>query len=770
MGQTEENNTLMTGASADKEKGMVAAMGTRKGFTFGEREKGTWGKAKPEKVRVPKIKIKDIKPGKIKPERIRPAREGSRREGSAWNMLGKASIMGTLLKAFLVPIILIIILGSISYITASNTIKNKVEESSRNTISAVGMYGELLAGNVSSKALEEVIGGNLSAYYEIYYKIEDAQAMQYWRDAKKDLLQMKASVRYIYSYHIIPEKGTYLTSLSASMGDNPWQGFMDSEEGKYLQDNSMQSTAWLGYHSYLDKQLSISQDRYAAVFYQKFPKTNAYLVLDLTTEAVEEMLKEMDFGENSIKALISQDGREIIRRQSGDADVKMENGDGGPVFTDKEFYITSRGQTEAGSEYVEYEGEKYLYVYAPMGKTGMMLCGLIPQDNIVKEVRSIRNLSIIMIIFASVIAFVIGSRIAMGISGTVKLMTSGMDKVAEGDLTQEFRIKRKDEFSLLARGMNDMLSSMRVLMADMQKFGNKVKEMADGVAEKSDIINTSIREISTAVDDVAAGAQRQAKEADVSNHMMTGFAEKVDGICAGTDDMGNTIDKATTAVEQGRIIVDELNRKSETTVSITKTLVENINNVQERSSAIEGFIDTINSIAKQTNLLSLNASIEAARAGENGRGFMVVAEQIRKLADESMQAGRNIKKIVESILATTEKTAESAREAETIVFEQAGALQETIEVFGEINECVETLVNGLKDIADNMQLMSGEKEQVQDSISHISIVTEQAAVVTEEITSTLDKQVKIVSDLAKNVELLKQEADALDQSISRFVV
>lgn len=221
---------------------------------------------------------------------------------------------------------------------------------------------------------------------------------------------------------------------------------------------------------------------------------------------------------------------------------------------------------------------------------------------------------------------------------------------------------------------------------------------------------------------------------------------------------------------QGRIIVDELNKKSETTVSITKILVENINDVQEQSSAIEGFVDTINSIAKQTNLLSLNASIEAARAGENGRGFMVVAEEIRKLADESMQAGKNIKKIVESILATTEKTTESAREAETIVFEQAGALQETIEVFGEINQCVEILVNGLKDIADNMQMMSGEKEQVQNSISHISIVTEQAAVATEEITSTLDKQVKIVSDLAKNVELLKQEADALDQSISRFVV
>lgn len=107
------------------------------------------------------------------------------------------------------PIVLIIILGSVSYITASNTIKEKVEESSRNTISAVGMYGELLAGNVSSKALEMVVGENLSSYYEVYYKTDDIRAMQYWRDAKKDLIQMNASVQYIYSFHVIPEEGIF---------------------------------------------------------------------------------------------------------------------------------------------------------------------------------------------------------------------------------------------------------------------------------------------------------------------------------------------------------------------------------------------------------------------------------------------------------------------------------------------------------------------------------------------------------------------------------
>ncbi len=342
--------------------------------------------------------------------------------------------------------------------------------------------------------------------------------------------------------------------------------------------------------------------------------------------------------------------------------------------------------------------------------------------------------------------------------------------MSEGDLTQRFEIKRKDEFALLANGLNDMMASMRTLMTDMKKFGNQVKEMADGVAMKSDTIDTSIKEISRAVDDVASGTQMQAKDADKSNEKMTDFAEKVDSACEGADDMGNTIDRATAAVGQGRIIVDELSEKTETTVEITKILVENINDVQERSAEIEGFIDAINSIARQTNLLSLNASIEAARAGENGRGFAVVAEEIRKLADESMQAGKSIKNIVENIVETTKKTTDSAKEAETIVFAQADALKETVEVFGEINTCVESLVNGLKDIADSMREINVEKDMVQESIRNISVVSEQAAVATEEVTAALDGQVKIISDLTEDVELLKKEADALDKSISRFIL
>lgn len=752
-------------------------MGTEKRTVFRKKEKRQEPAEKKNDKKIgAKIFTKPLKSkadaGKTTEAKVtngKPEKKKFDKKNFKFKLPKNTGIMGTLIKAFLVPIVLIIILGLVSYMTASSTIKNKVEESSKSTISAMSMYCDLMTSTVSSKALELVSSEDLSAYYETYYKkTNDSKAMTYWRNGRKDLLKVKASVQYLYSYTIIPEGGTFLTSVSSGLGDDAYAKFMESPEGKYFVENPTQKTAWFGYHTFLDQQLGISEDRYGLAFYQKFLKANAYLVFDITTESIEEMLNEMDLGENSIKALIAQDGREIIRVQKDGKGVALESE--GAVFTDKDYYTRSLNAEEAGLEYIEYNGDTWLYLYAPVGKTGIMLCGLIPEDNIVQEVHFIRNLCIIMVLLACVIAFVIGSRIASGMSKSVKVITKGLDKVAGGDLTIAFDMKRKDEFGLLAKGLNDMLESMRTLMTDMKKFGNQVKAMADGVAMKSDTINTSVREISLAVDEVAAGAQHQAHEADSSNGKMGVFAEKVDSVSVGAGDMSNTIDKATAAVEQGRVIVDELNKKSETTVAITKVLVDNINDVQERSAAIEGFVDTINSIAGQTNLLSLNASIEAARAGENGRGFAVVAEEIRKLADESMRAGKNIKDIVGNIVETTKKTTDSAKEAETIVFAQAAALEETIQVFGEINQCVDTLVNGLKDIVDSMQMINGEKELVQDSIRSISVISEEAAVATEEVTATLDEQVKIVADLAKDVELLRKEADALDQSISKFIV
>lgn len=678
----------------------------------------------------------------------------------------KRSIKGTLMKAFMVPVLLIVILGTVSYITASDTIKSKVEESSKSNVLAMSMYCDLLLNNVSSKSLEKVTGSTMTSYYEAFFKQEGAEGTKLWNDAKTDLIQTCASVSYIYSYHIIPEKGEPITSSSQKIGKDAYQGFMESNEGKAIAEQKLKK-GWFGYHSWIDEELSISADRYALTFIQRFSSANTYLVLDVKMETVDEILARIDLGNNAIKALIAPDGREIVRIQQEDGDIKFEGNDGQVVFSDKDFYTESRN-AEEGCKYVENAGKKYLYVYAPVGNTGVMLCGLVPQENIVGEIQFIRNLSIFMVVFAAIIAFIIGSKIASGIGRTLFDVTKNLNEVAKGDFTQVFRVKRKDEFEILSKGLNDMLSGMQSIIENMRKFGNGVVKMADGVAGRSNVIKDAIKDISIAVDEVTDGMQDQVGVVETGNNKMADFAEKIRSVCNKAENMEGTIYETTEAAKQGDEIVNDLHGKSELTIEITKVLVGQINHVQQKSSEIENFVTIISRIAEQTNLLSLNASIEAARTGEKGRGFAVVAEEIRKLADESMQAGKHIKEVVANVVILTGQTASAAKEAENIIFSQTDLLEEAINIFSKINNCVEVLIDGIKNIAKSIQEVDRDKEQIQEVIDNVSSVTEQTAASMGEITATLDGQVKTVAALADEITLLKEDAVKLEHMIDKF--
>ena len=725
---------------------------------------------KEKKIKLPKLS-KLPKTDKVKKQKKEAARPDFKKMLAGLKNLGgsnKKSIFSTLLVAFMVPVVLMIALGVVSYRTASSGIVDKYKESAQSTVSAVGDYFNLVCTNISNKAVEMITNSDVGDYYDKYYGKQESKALETFRSAKSDIGNAKSTNKNIYSCTVIPEGGAYLSTLSGGMTETPVADFSNTAEGQYFAANSTQRNRWLGYQTYLDDNMQSKQEKYAMVYYQKFSNSDAYLVMSLDISVAEKMLGEIDFGKGSVKALVTADGREVAFEQKTDnpaeadavSDEKEEAADAKQWFVGSDFYESTKEAEEPGYMDVKINGKKYVYIYTPVGNTKAMICTLIPQSNVLGQVGSIKYITIFMVILAAGAALVTGFVISTGISKTVREMSGGLAKVAQGDLTQDFTTKRQDEFK----------ESMRGLMRDMKQFGSKVTGLAENVSDKTGVINTSMQDIARAMDEVAGGVQGQAEDTESSNENMISFSENITTVTEKTSHMGQTADKAIEAVEQGRVIVQELSGKSDTTVSLTRVLVDDIDAVQKNSEEIKSFVDVINSIAGQTNLLSLNASIEAARAGEAGRGFAVVAEEIRKLADQSKESGNKIHEIVKKIGETADKTTASAREAESMVNEQARALQETVNVFEMIQDCVGELVEGIRLITQRLEESMLEKDKVESSLQNIASVSEEVAASTQEVTATLGEQVSVVQTLKEEVELLRSDALELDKSIERFKI
>ena len=738
---------------------------------------------KEKKIKLPKLP-KLPKTAKVKKQKKEAARPDFKEMlAGLKNLRGsnKKSILGTLLVAFMVPVVLMITLGVVSYHTASSGIVDKYKESAQSTVSAVGDYFNLVCTNISNKALEMITNSDVGDYYDKYYGKQESKALETFRSAKSDIGNAKSTNKNIYSCTVIPEAGAYLSTLSGGMTETPMADFSNTAEGQYFVANSTQRNRWMGYQTYLDDNMQSKQEKYAMVYYQKLSKSDAYLVMSLDISVAEKMLGEMDFGKGSVKALVTYDGREVAFEQKtdnpaeadGEKAASAEEDEAAAVkqwFVGSDFYESTKEAEEAGYMDVKIDGKKYVYIYTPVGNTKAMICTLIPQSNVLGQVGSIKYITIFMVILAAGAALVTGFVISTGISKTVREMSGGLAKVAQGDLTQDFATKRQDEFKELTGSLNAMIESMRGLMRDMKQFGSKVTGLAEDVSDKTGAINTSMQDIARAMDEVAGGVQGQAEDTESSNENMISFSENITTVTEKTSHMGQTADKAIEAVEQGRVIVQELSGKSDTTVSLTRVLVNDIDAVQKNSEEIKSFVDVINSIAGQTNLLSLNASIEAARAGEAGRGFAVVAEEIRKLADQSKESGNKIHEIVKKIGETADKTTASAREAESMVNEQARALQETVNVFGMIQDCVGELVEGIRLITQRLEESMLEKDKVENSLQNIASVSEEVAASTQEVTATLGEQVSVVQTLKEEVEMLRSDALELDNSIEKFKI
>lgn len=442
---------------------------------------------------------------------------------------------------------------------------------------------------------------------------------------------------------------------------------------------------------------------------------------------------------------------------------------GTPISDKYSFWEEAKAKGEGFLSY-EYEGNSEFSAFTTNPDTGWFILTSFKALELEEDTSSIRNSTIIVSLIVTLIAVVIASFIGKKYSRQLSGIQKGFARVSDGDMTVRIRTKGSDEFAELGESFNQMLERISDLISSVVSSADVVTATSDRLAEQSSDVNRAVSEVARAVDDVSRGSVSQAEEAMSGLQEMEGMSAQLDGIATHSKEMNDISDFAKSLSKQGFEIIDSLTEKSEKTMAATDEVSATVDDMYSSSMQISDISDTLASITSQTNLLALNAGIEAARAGEAGRGFSVVANEIRKLAEESRVSTEEIKLIIDGIQSKASSVASSIKVTRDTVAEQDSAVGDTREIFDKILRAVETLSAKVSEVVAAVESTNKNKVRLLGIIQGVSSISEQGAAAAEEVTASTEEINANMEEFTRYAEELKTLAQGLDAEVKKFRV
>lgn len=766
-------------------------------------------------------------------------------------VLPQFCIQTKLIGCYLIPVMLIVILGIVSYSRSSGALNDNYESAVSQTMNMANEYFTFALSNIESDMNTILSDSELSTYYSGEYSTNDAQ--QKTRDdlkKKYDALQEKinsltpgttAYYKTYYDYATIKDefeeadeiltdasdgktnvynsfnqsisnkvaanqfigniyivKGGYNTFSSQSKlrgqedktkedieakrdihakGEEIYSAFLDTDLGKKV---SMDATSyyWVGSGSMpdLDKLLLVEPSSYILrVAHDVSSTTDAAMIVDIKKDAILDILTNFNLGEGSYVGIITPDnqemvveGKDITKEEEGKSKTQ-NNVVKESIYKDQDFYKDAlKSEKNSGKDYVRYNGKTYLFTYEKIGRSGIMLCSMVPQSVIVAQANSIRVLTLVMVIISCIIAMIVGTLISKGFSKSINLSIKELAKVSKGDLTVEFRTNRRDEFALLYGSCNDMLANIRGLIMEVESVYDALSVSLNKVNTSSTTFSETTKDIQTSVHEIETGVGEQTESATDCLNEMDSLFTKINVVNDNTNEIGSIAASTQVAINSGLTSMDNLNAKTKSTTDITDSVIQTIKELSVHSKNIGQIVNSINDIAEETNLLSLNASIEAARAGAAGKGFSVVATQIRKLADQCLASAGKISNIVTEITETTKEAVNTAQTAEEIVDEQVEAVAATARSFQTLKQRIEKLSEYLESIQSSSKDMEASGSSTLNSMENISAILEETLASVTSVANVTDKQSEALTSLDDASSQLMIRAERLGDAISKF--
>lgn len=432
--------------------------------------------------------------------------------------------------------------------------------------------------------------------------------------------------------------------------------------------------------------------------------------------------------------------------------------------------VLQEGQAYTGE--AEILGTPYITTYIPlMGPEnkpiGVLFAGEKRSDALAARnqlIYTVGSMAAIVLIVTALVALLLARKI----SKPIKELTKTAGLVANGDLTLAVPVTSNDEIGELASDFNQMTSKLKDLISGINGLAQSVAASAQELNANADQSAQAADQVAASIVDVAHGAQQQmsaishtsatAQEITASIQHVAGNAESVAAASAKTlqaaKDGGNQVETAVTQIARIEVIVTQSSAK--------------VGRLGQRSDEIGRFVDTISSIAAQTNLLALNAAIEAARAGEAGRGFSVVAEEVRQLAEESQRAAKQISVLVGEIQAETKAAVEAMKEGAEQVAVGSTVVNRAGASFQSIVALIDKVTGQVHDISAEIQQIAYASKEIVTSVQAIDEISRHASAEAQTVSAATEEQSASMQEIASASNSLAQLAQQMQDALTRF--
>lgn len=680
-----------------------------------------------------------------------------------------AKILGSirikLIVCFLVPVFFIIVLGVSAYKSSSKAITKTFTDATITSVEKTGEYYDLILKNIEDKAVSLSVDTQIRDYYAGKYSndvIEDGKA---YKAVRSQVATMANSDRFIDNIFLISSTGKPINSFGTFDNENDtYKNFSETPEAELI-DTNENTNLWTGYHSFVDEHLDIAKNKYAITLSRQLlnasGKPIGYLYIDVSMNVITDSMKTLDLPNNSYIAFVAQDGREITR----DGEVAE------PIFTSlKEFQNIQNNEKTSEHHTVTYKGKKHEFIYTMVGDTGAYVCVMIPSSYLLEQSNSIKALTFILVAVATIIAAAIGVFIAYGFGKAIADMINTLSKASNGDLTAKVEHIRKDEFGILSNSINSMISSLKEVINKATKVGQTVVNSTRNVSDNTKHLLISSKNISVAISEIQQGNVQQAEDSEQCMRITDELANQINMVHENSIAIEEIAVTTKSVVRDGINEMDKLTYVTNENIRVTDNTIMNIEELERESMVITDIITVINDIAAQTNLLSLNASIEAARAGDAGRGFSVVADEIRNLSSRSLNAAQEIEQIIKGIIKMTHTAVNTVKQSESISKSTEERLNNVIQLFNNISIHVDDLAGRLENITDVVGVINSSKADTLVSIQNISAVAEEISAASEEVDATAQQQLEVVAILNEATKALNKDATELENTIELFKI